>query len=293
MHAAFRPVGMRNHKSFASLRALCLAGGLLIVGAIGYRWATAGAVALPAPGVAMGAPAESTGPVQRLEQLARTDHVALIEQCLENYRQNVADYTCTFKKQERIRGAIGLEQEIQVRFRQEPFSVAMTWVSHPPMGDRVLYVEGRNGGQMLVRPASSILRALAPEGVWRQPDGDEAKASTLRTVDRFGFERGMLSLLDVYRHAKAGGRLQEQFGGYYQVNGRQAMQLVRVLTDKDGQCPARKTHIYIDVEYLVPVMIEAFGWDNEEFLYRYVYSDIKSNVGLTETAFTPESIGLK
>ena len=47
------------------------------------------------------------------------------------------------------------------------------------------------------------------------------------------------------------------------------------------------------LQALVPVMIEAHDCGAGDLLCRYTYSDVKFNVGLTETDFTPESIGLK
>ncbi len=43
------------------------------------------------------------------------------------------------------------------------------------MGDRILYVEGRNHNEMQVRPASQILQILVPKGVRRKPDDAEAR----------------------------------------------------------------------------------------------------------------------
>ena len=79
------------------------------------------------------------------------------------------DFTATFIKQERIKGRLGKEQWIDVSFMDEPFSVAMNWTKNAPVGDRVLYVDGKYGGQMLVRPSNGFLRALAPT-VARRPN---------------------------------------------------------------------------------------------------------------------------
>jgi hypothetical protein len=140
-------------------------------------------------------------PAQRdrqLEKLSSSDHVALLESCLSHYRPRVKDYTCTFSKQERMDGRLGARQLIDVRFREDPFSVAMTWRENPPRGDRVLYVEGRWDGKMLVRPTGVLARAIVPVAV-RDPDGKEAMAETRRPVTMFGFKRSLQSLLDVYR----------------------------------------------------------------------------------------------
>jgi hypothetical protein len=246
-----------------------------------------------ASGVAVAKPIAAPRGAADLEGLARTDHMALLQYCLDNYRGKYTDYTCTFTKQERIGGVLGAEQEIHVRFRDSPFSEALTWVANPPRCDRLLYVEGWNNNDMLARPTSSLLQALVPKGVSRRPDDEAARKVTLRTVDQFGFERGLKSLLAVYQEGKKGGDLREEFGGYYTVDGRDTLMLTRYLTTKRKDYPACKTLTYIDVKYLVPVMVEGYDWGAGDFLCRYAFSDVKFNVGLTGADFTPESIGLK
>ena len=79
----------------------------------------------------------------------------------------------------------------------------------------------------------------------------------------------------------------ESFGGYGDVSGRKAICLIRYLPAKDDY-PARKTVVFIDVEHLVPLLIEGYDWD-ENLSSRYVYKNVRFNVGLTEQDFLPEA----
>lgn len=247
----------------------------------------------PRPGLAAAQGLVPAHDAAGLERLAKTDQIAFLQYCLDNYRGKYADYTSVFTKQERINGVLGKEQKTSVRFREAPFSVAMTWLTNPPMGDRILYVEGRNNNEMRVRPTSAFLQALLPGGVSRKPQCDDAKKASLRTVDLFGFERLLKSLLDVYQEGKRNGDLREAFGGHYTLDDQDTLRLVRYLTSRDKDYPAYKTVTYVDVKHLVPVMIEGYDWETDDFLFRYTYSDVKFNVGLTEADFSLESIGLK
>jgi len=227
--------------------------------------------------------------LQKVEDLAKTDHTALLEYCLEKYQGRYRDYTCTLVKQERIRGALTAEQWVDVKFMASPFSVAMKWTKNPPIGDRVVYVEGKYNNQMLVRPGGLLGKLVGT--VLRKPDGPEAQRNTLRPVNLFGFERGMESLIQVYRQAERAGDLQETFGGYAAVDGRQTIALVRHLPPKDDY-PAYETRVYIDLEYLVPILIEGIDWDNE-LSCRYLYRNIRFNVGLRDEDFRPEANDMK
>ena len=234
--------------------------------------------------------------ISRIEELAQSDHIELLELCLENYRTSYNTMLCTFIKQERIRNRISNLQEIDIKFRSEPFSVAMKWLKNPPTGDRVIYVEGWNKvndvSQMVVRPHAQWLRNLAGGSVLRPPAGADAMKNTLRPINMFGFEKALENLLKVYRQAEKSGDLQQEFGGFFDVSGRKTLQLVRRLPAKEDY-PAHITNVYIDVEYLTPIMIEAFGWNLSEdtktydFIARYQYKNIKFNQELTDDDFRP------
>lgn len=228
---------------------------------------------------------------QKLLGLAKTDHIALLNYCLENYGRSYTDYTCTLIKQERIGGKLGTEQEITTKFKESPFSVAMQWTRNAPLGDRVLFVKGKFDDNMLVRPSNSLLRMLAGGAVQRKPDGADAMRNTLRPVSLFGFRNGLLELVKVYVAAREAGQLTEKFGGFADVAGRKTIVLERYLPPSDNY-PAWKTLVYIDPEYLVPVCIEGYGWD-EQLSSRYVYQNIKFNPGLTDDDFLPEANDLK
>jgi len=233
---------------------------------------------------------------ERLVKLAKTDQVALLEFCLDHVRREIHDYNCTLIKQERINGAVKPEQEIDVAFLDEPFCVAMQWVSNAPVGDRLLYVEGRYDDRMLVRPKSPLLRALVPTALC-EPEGERAMENTLRPVTVFGFERGLERLLAVYRKARQRGELRTEFNGFADVKGRKTLVITRYLPNRD-EYPAAKTVICIDLEYLVPICIEAYNWNDaadwdHRLTGRYVYCDIKLNVGHTLDEFTPEKQGLQ
>jgi outer membrane lipoprotein-sorting protein len=62
---------------------------------------------------------------------------------------------------------------------------------------------------------------------------------------------------------------------------------VRYLPPKHDY-PAQKTLVYIDTNYLVPIMIEAYDWD-QKLSCRYVYRNVKFNLGLMSEDFLPQA----
>jgi hypothetical protein len=221
---------------------------------------------------------------QAMEDMARTDQIALLELCLARCQSQYKDYICDFMKQERIAGQLSKEQDIQVKFMQSPFSVSMFWTRNSPSGDRLLYVEGKWGNQVLVRPAG-VMAVIGT--VKRPPAGPQTMAAALHPVTDFGFERALTSLLSVYTQAKEAGDLRQEFGGYAQVGGRKTIVLARYVPGEKYHS-ADKNLTYIDLEYQVPTLIEGFDHQNQ-LSYRYLYTDIHFNVGLTARDFVPEA----
>lgn len=224
----------------------------------------------------------------QLENWAKTDHVALLDYCLN--RCNFPGYTCTFVKQEVINGRMKEEQEIKVKFKEAPFSVAMEWLTNPPAGDRVIYIEGKYSGQMLVRPTNLLARKLCPTAK-RSPDGPDAMQNTLRPVNLFGFKKCLQSLKDVYVQAAKAGDLRQEFGGFKKIGDRQTIELIRWLPAKDDY-PAKKTITYIDLEWFVPIEIYGENWD-DQFQCRYLYKDVDFGAALTDADFLPENNDMK
>ncbi len=222
-----------------------------------------------------------------LEGLARTDPMGLLERCLAHYDRTVDDYTCRFIKRERIDGRLEAAQEIDVRFRDEPFSVAMRWRENAPAADRCLYVAGLYDGNMLLRP-KGLLSLVGT--VRRKPDCDQVMENTLRPITMFGFRNSIEQLIEVSRQAAQRQELTWDYLGRRRVDERLALVLERHLPE-DKDYPAYRTRVYIDAERLLPICVEA--WDaKERLLCRYVFADVRLNTGLTAADFEPRANGM-
>ncbi len=69
----------------------------------------------------------------------------------------VHDYTCTLIKQERIRGKLTPNNVVALKIRKTPFSVNMLWKEPRSLeGQEVCWVEGKNDGNMRVKPSGLL-----------------------------------------------------------------------------------------------------------------------------------------
>ncbi len=241
----------------------------------------------------------------KIREFAEKDHLALLKMCkAELEERNYDNYTCTFVKQERMKGKLGKEQHIDVKFMEQPRSVAMTWTKNAPVGDALVYVEDKfknseGKSQMVVRPQSKFLQKLTGGSVLRIPDGRDAMKNTLRPCTMFGFRNGIDSLIEVYQAARDNNECTEQFGGFTKVAGRDCIVLVRFLPQGtyvvDGEkreYPAKKTIVCIDVNNLMPLRVIGYDWE-DRLSCSYEYRKVDFGANLRNEDFTPEANGIQ
>jgi len=229
------------------------------------------------------------------EAMAQSNPMELLRTALDRYERSVHDYVCTFTKQELVNGRLTAEQVTHVKFRDEPFSVNMYWTKNADKAQRVIYVEGKwtdkNGQKLaLVEPAGAIARLLVTH-VMRPIDGAEAKATARRQIDQFGFENSLRLILKYCELAAPRKELNLKYVGQGSVSDRPTYVLERRLpyTGDDGRYPDRVLVIHLDKEYLYPTCCVAYADDEKQVLLgRYVLTDVKFNVGLTDKDFAPQ-----
>lgn len=230
------------------------------------------------------------------ERLARNDPLAFLKKCLADYDRGVTDYHVTFTKQERLRGELVPEQVTEVRFRESPFSVDMTWTQNPSRAARVLYVQGarldKSGREMaLVKPAG-ILGGIGIK-VQSNIRGRDAEIESRRFIDQFGFRNTLDLIIRYCERARAAGELSLAFAGEGAVDGRPTFIFERRLpyTGNDEVYPDRLLIAHIDKEWLVPTACFSYSDDHgQDLLGKYLLTDARFNVGYSAADFDPDHI---
>jgi hypothetical protein len=224
---------------------------------------------------------------------ARQKPGQLFVQGLQNYAAQIKDYRCTMIRQERLGGSLTAEQQIEVAFLDEPYSVFFKWVKNPQKADRLLYVKGKNEGKMLVAP---VLVGWLTGAVLVDPVGKEARESGRRPVTEFGFKQMLERLAKPYETGKLsdGGGFEDKFVGMVTVGGREALLIERL---RRGETPKAKDvtagwRICLDSRDLMPLAITEFSAD-QNMLGNYVFTDIRYNTGLKAKDFEPAAVGMK
>jgi hypothetical protein len=247
-------------------------------------------------------PVEKSDLPAALVKAANNDHRDLVQRGIDYYKAAKIDaYTCTFRKQERMDGELKDPQQIKVKFTEKPFRVAMAWVEGKglgvPAGDRIVFVEGENldksgNPQMIVRPASGLLRGLVGGSVLRLPDGKDALKHTLRPCTMFGFRNSMDNLHEIYTKAHERGELGQKLLGTTRVGNKRCIVLLRVTPNEAKQYPCTISEICLDAETFLPYRI--LGYKADGSLYcDYMYTDVDFNAKLTAKDFTRKANDIK
>jgi len=262
----------------------------------------------PIPVINTGAPvvyAAETVSADPFERLVRENPLEALIESRARLIRDARDYTCTFVRQERIDDEISQEQETNVKFRAEPYSVVMEFTRNAGLAKRAIYVKGRWRDETaddeslkelaVCQPANGL--ALLIKSVKQPINGTMAKATSRRSIDEFGFRRSLDLIIKYSERAEKAGELQLEYRGETRFDGRDVWLIRRTLpySGPDGKYPDRVANIYIDCAHKVPVAVYCYSNDACEpgqLLGKYEYRNVRFNVGLTESDFEPATYGM-
>ena len=249
--------------------------------------------------------AEKMAGADSFDALMRHDPLAAMIEARAQHLREVIDYECVMMKQELLPTGMSEEQEIKVKYRQEPYSVYMEWQRNPGMAARVIYVKGRWTDSTAQEPEDRELAVAQPGVIARifvksvkQPiHGRLAKKSSRRFIDEFGFQKTFDRLIGVCEMGRSKGELALEFCGESQFDGRPVWVIRRHLPyiTEGGRYPDRTAEIFIDRGLRVPVAVYCYSDDDRQLghlLAKYEYRGIRMRVGLTDKDFEPVTYGM-
>ncbi len=202
--------------------------------------------------------------------------------------EKVADYTCTFVKQERVRGQLLPEHVMCMKARRAPFSVYLSWRAPQAFeGQEVCFVAGRNNNQMRVHSAG-LLGALGFMNL--EPRDPRALENSRHTITEAGIGCLIDHFSDVWEVERQAEGTQVRITDS-EFAGRPT---VRVETVHPGSRPgtfyAYRSVVEFDRETHLPVDSESYDWPEPgatggELLEAFRYLDVRLNASLEENAF--------
>jgi len=223
--------------------------------------------------------------------------LALANRGLAQLKSTIKDYSCTVVKRERIDGKLNEHEYMFAKVRHEPFSVYLYFLAPDAVkGQEVIYVEGRNDGNMLAHAGSGV-RAMVGT-VSLKPNSMIAMQGNRYAITEIGVENLAKRLVEVAEHDKQFGECDVQFFPNAKVNGRvcTCVQVVHPVPRRNFRFHLAR--VFIDDELLVPIRYEAYDWPHEEggqpvLMEEYTYMNIKINNGFTDADFDPKNASYK
>ena len=221
----------------------------------------------------------------------------LAQRGLTQLRTTIKDYSCTVVKRERIDGKLGEHEYMFAKIRQQPFSVYLYFLGPDSVkGQEVIYVDGRNDGNMLAHAGSGV-RAMVGT-VSLKPNGSLAMQGNRYAITEIGVENLARRLVEVAEHDKQFGECEVNFYPNAKVNGRvcTCVQVVHPVPRRNFRFHLAR--VFIDDELLIPIRYEAYDWPHEEggqpvLMEEYTYMNVKINNGFTDADFDPKNTAYK
>ena len=205
--------------------------------------------------------------------------------------KNIRDYTAVFTKRERSGGELGPVQMMFLKFRQKPFSVYMHFLApEDRKGDEAIYVEGRNGGNLLGH-TTGLTNAVFGT-VSFPPDNMILMRGQRHPITEVGLlflTRRLLEAADRESNRNVS-RIRTLPGA--KLNGRPCLCIEAIIPFPTAahQQKSQMARIFIDQKLNLPIRYEQYDWsgvagDRPELVEQYTYLDLKLNVGLTDADF--------
>jgi hypothetical protein len=211
----------------------------------------------------------------------------LVLEAAQAYQQ-VRDYTCILIKQERIQGRLQENNIIQMKFRQQPFSVYLRWLAPQTFaGQEVCYVQGRNNNMMRVRSAG----VLGKFGFVSIPVNDpRAREHSRHLITEAGLGNLINQTYRDWTHARQTGQAMVRLADY-KYDNRLCTRVEVIQTTRDPQAYCYRGVVYFEKQTHLPIRMEAYDWPRPggppegELLESFSYASLQLNVGLTDAAF--------
>jgi Protein of unknown function (DUF1571) len=204
----------------------------------------------------------------------------------------VRDYVGLFYRQERVNGQMQPEQTIQIRVRQQPFSVHMKWLGpQKQAGQEAFFVAGKNNNQVKAKASGALLSAMGFLSF--DPTDPRIMATNRHPITEAGIGNLIERLTQGYETEK---RLPPDqsvvtFADFKFLN-KPVTRMESAHQVNNGQFYCHRTVVYIDKETRLPVRFEAYDWPHQggpqsgELLECYSFVDVKFNLGLNDAAFS-------
>jgi Protein of unknown function (DUF1571) len=202
---------------------------------------------------------------------------------------DVRDYQAIFYKTELIKSRY-VNHQARIKFRENPFSVYMGFEG-ANKGREVLYVAGRNNGNLIAKEAGVLGLVGA---VSLNPSSSSAMAESLFPITDIGMKNLVTKLVAQWEGESKYGECNVKItNGSLPIKGGGSIKCKVI----DSKHPRKRrqfifhhTKFVVDRETQLPVIVEQYGFpqtpgQKAPLLGKYVYVNVKIDIGLKDIDF--------
>jgi len=194
-------------------------------------------------------------------------------------------YVATFQKRELVGNTI-VSQRAKMKFRSDPFSVYLYFES-PHEGREVIYVDGRNNGNLLAHEAgfASLIGTLE-----LSPTGSQVMSENRYPITRAGIANLAKAVIDQWEKELQYGETEVKYYKDAKVGEYSCKVIESSHPRPRRQFPFHMTRLWIDDASGLPVRVQQFGFPTKRdakppVIEDYIFSSIRSDTRLTDRDF--------
>jgi Protein of unknown function (DUF1571) len=199
----------------------------------------------------------------------------------------IRDYSCTFKKCERVDGELGDYQIMLLKVMHQPFSVYMAF-QKPYPGREVVYVDGQNDGKLTVLE-SGFARIVGKLNL--DPTGTKAMSGQRHPITDVGIRNLTAKLTKMWEAEMKFAECDVTTKPGTKVEGRKATMVQIVHPVPRQNFKFHVARLFFDEELQIPVHFDAYTWPAQQggepqLEESYTYAmNLKTNTNLTARDF--------
>ena len=211
---------------------------------------------------------------------------------------NVQDYEAVMTKRVRWKGKMQQEYKLLCKIRHAqcdedpeksvPFSVYSRFIS-PKKGQEAIWVEGCNDEKLIAHGPVGFMNLMT---VHLEPTSSMAMSGNRYPVQQIGMLNLIKLMIEKGTHDRNYGDCKVILTRNVMVDDARCTRLEIIHEKQAEHFEFHRAEIYIDDDRNLPIAYRSYIWPDApggrpKMLERYYYTDIKINVGLTDSDFDP------
>jgi hypothetical protein len=199
---------------------------------------------------------------------------------------DVKDYQATIARRELVGNELVVET-MQMKFREEPFSVYLLFGGQNA-GREVLYVDGRNDNKLMAHEGSGLTSFIGTISL--APDSPQVLKQSRHMITEIGLRNMIGAIITRWEEESRYGECDVKYYQNATLNERECLAIECTHPRPRRQFKFHISRLYLDKETGIGIRVENFGFPLQQggkpvLIEEYTYSNLKTNVGLTDIDF--------